>query len=143
MKRILLPASVLLFAALPIAAQEHQGRYSGEGEGQLEVDLTHIEDDRYAISISTVMPISEQGGGCAGGIDGEVLLSKKGGNFFVENEDFDPALPASGYNQRMCEISLKFSKDGTLEIEEREGCLYYHGAACGFTGTLVHDAAGL
>lgn len=143
MKRILIAATAFLIAAPPTSAQEFQGLYSGEGEGQLEVDLTHIENDRYSIAISTVVPISDEFSGCGGGIEGEVLLSKKGGNLFVENEDFDPDAPVSGYNVRMCEIALKFSKDGTLEIEEREGCMYYHGASCSFTGTLTHDAAGL
>ncbi len=143
MIRTLLLAAVLTTTALPAFAQEHQGHWFGEGEGNITADLTHFENDIYKISMSTIVPISDQGGGCAGGIDGEVLLDKKGGNFFVENEDYDPKGESSPLNARYCEIGLTFNEDGTLTTEERSGCLYYHGAACGFSGTLEHDAAGL
>lgn len=88
------------------------------------------------------MPITDVGG-CAGGVDGEVILDSNGGNFFVENEGYDPQEAEGGLNRRYCEISLKFNEDGTLTTEEQGGCLYYHGAACGFSGTLTHDAAGI
>lgn len=132
-------------ATLPAFAQdvnEIEGLYSGSGEGDLTLDLTHIEDDRYSISINTVVPIQEEFMGCAGGIEGEVLLSKKGGNFFVENEMYEPG-DDSPLNQRYCEIGLIFDGEGGVVIEERDGCLEYHGASCGFSGTLTHDAAGI
>ena len=134
---------VSALGAAPTLAQEHQGHWFGDGEGEITLDLTHIQNDIYAISINTIVPISDMGGGCAGGVDGEVILSSEGGNFFVENEDFDPEAEATGLNQRYCEIALTFNEDGTLTTEEKGGCLYYHGAACGFSGTLQHDAAGI
>jgi len=134
---------VSTLGAAPALAQEHQGHWFGDGEGEITLDLTHIQNDIYAISINTIVPISDMGGGCAGGVDGEVILSSEGGNFFVENEDFDPEAEAKGLNQRYCEIALTFNEDGTLTTEEKSGCLYYHGAACGFSGTLQHDAAGI
>lgn len=129
--------------AMPALAQEHQGIWTGSGEGDLTVDLTHIQDDQYKIAISTIVPISDDFTGCGGGIDGEVLLDSKGGNFFVENEGYIGADPESPLNMRYCEISLKFDDKGMLVIEEKDGCMYYHGASCSFTGTLEHDAAGI
>lgn len=137
--------AVLLFSILgaaPLLAQEHQGHWFGDGEGEISLDLTHIESDIYAISITTVVPISDMAG-CGGGIDGQVILDSKGGNFFVENEDYDPDQDETGLNRRHCEIALTFNEDGTLTTEEQGGCLYYHGAACGFSGILQHDAAGI
>jgi hypothetical protein len=128
--------------AAPALAQEHQGHWFGDGEGQITLDLNHIQNDIYAISINTIVPITDMGG-CAGGVDGEVILSSEGGNFFVENEGYDPQEDESGLNRRYCEIALTFNEDGTLTTEEKSGCLYYHGAACGFSGNLQHDAAGI
>jgi hypothetical protein len=145
MFRIAFLVAAASFITLPAFAQdvnEIQGHYSGSGEGDLTLDLTHIEDDRYSISINTVVPIEEEFMGCAGGIDGEVLLSKKGGNFFVENEMYEPGND-SPLNQRYCEIGLIFDGEGGVTLEERSGCLEYHGASCGFSGTLLHDAAGI
>ncbi|KKB09703.1 hypothetical protein [Devosia chinhatensis] len=139
------PALAALFAATlltPAFAQEHQGHWFGDGEGQITLDLDHLQNDIYAISINTIVPITDMGG-CAGGVDGEVSLTSEGGNFFVENEGYDALLGESPMNQRYCEIALTFNEDGTLTTEEQGGCLYYHGAACGFSGTLEHDAAGL
>jgi len=146
MLRTVLSATAFFLTALAVPAQDFnpiEGLYSGHGEGELSVDLTHVEDDRYAISINTVVPISDAGGGCAGGVDGEVVLGEAGGTLLVENEDYDPAAGDSGLNRRYCEIGLAFDADGTLTLEERSGCLPYHGAACGFSGTVIHDAAGL
>lgn len=145
MFRPVLFATALSLAVLPALAQDYdplEGLYSGYGEGELTVELTHIEDDRYAISIGTLVPMENDRPGCAGGVDGEVLLTKKGGNFFVENEFYDPnsSLPA---NQRHCEISLRFDGEGNLVLDEVGGCISFHGAACGFSGTLTHDAAGI
>lgn len=144
MFRVALAAALLVAVSLPVSAQEHQGMWHGEGEGQLTLDLTHVQNEIYRISINTVAPLDEQGfGGCAGGVDGEVILGSEGGNFFVENEGFIADEPVGGLNQRYCEIGLTFNDDGTLSTEERSGCLYYHGAACGFSGAFEHEAAGL
>ncbi len=142
MSRFPLIAAALALMAAPALAQEHQGHWFGQGEGDITLDLTHVEDDIYKMSINTVVPISDVGG-CAGGVDGEVILTSEGGNFFVENEDYDPLIGETGLNRRYCEIALTFNEDGTLTTEEKTGCLYYHGAACGFSGTLEHDAAGI
>lgn len=145
MIRTALLVAAISLTVLPAFAQEVneiEGLYTGSGEGDLTLDLTHIEDDRYSISINTVVPIQDEFMGCAGGIEGEVLLSKKGGNFFVENEMYDPK-DESPLNQRYCEIGLIFDGQGGVTLEERDGCLAYHGASCGFSGTLVHDAAGI
>lgn len=138
--------ATISLAALPAFAQEAnqiEGIYTGSGEGDLTLDLTHIEDDRYVISINTIVPIQEEFMGCAGGIEGEVLLSKKGGNFFVENEAYDPESDSPMLSQQYCEIGISFDGEGGVVLEERDGCLEYHGASCGFSGTLVHDAAGI
>ena len=136
----------LCLQVLPGAAQDFnavEGFYSGQGEGELTVDIAHIENDRYAISINTVVPMENDMPGCGGSIDGEVLLGKKGGNFFVENEFYDPDGDTPSSQARYCEIGLAFDGSGGLVIDERDGCISYHGAACGFTGELSHDAAGL
>ncbi|MBK1793423.1 hypothetical protein JHL21_02795 [Devosia sp. WQ 349] len=130
-----LALSIVVGMAAPAYA-DIAGKWSGEGEGDLSAEITHIEADRYGVSLSTVVPIGDTGG-CAGGIDGEALFTAEGGNFFVENEDYNPSEPQSYYNIRMCEISFKLTPDGTLITEEVEGCGYYHGAACGFSGGLT------
>lgn len=81
--------------------------------------------------------------GCGGGVDGEVKLDKTGGNFFVENESYHLASTAPGLKERYCEIGLTFTEERKLIVEERSGCIGYHGAACGFSGELLHDDAGL
>lgn len=142
MIRIALVAAVMALP-LPALAQDaaiREGEYVGSGEGDLSATITHIQDDIYAVSLETVVPISDAGAGCAGGIDGEMILSKKGGNFFVENADYDADLGPSPVNARMCEIGMSFV-DGILVIEERDGCMPYHGAACSFTGELLHETA--
>lgn len=147
MLRAAFVATALALVAMPAFAEGDynpiEGIYQGSGEGDLEVNLTHIEADRYSIAISTTVPMENNIPGCGGGIDGEVLLDEGGGNFFVENEGYIGTEPESLYNQRYCEISLKLDGNGELVIEEQSGCGYYHGASCGFTGTLTHDAAGI
>jgi len=139
-------AAVALTIACPALAQdfvEIEGHYSGSGEGDLTLDLTHIENDRFSVSINTVVPITEEFTGCAGGVEGEALLSKKGGNFFIENEMYDSESTSPMFSERYCEIRISFDGKGGVELEEVGGCLEYHGASCGFTGTLLHDAAGI
>ena len=139
----LAPVLVALCTSTTLAQEPliREGAYYGSGEGELTVNLTHIENDIYAISIETGVPMENDIPGCGGGIEGEMLLSAEGGNFFVENEDYDPQSTSPMFSERVCEIGLTFDEDGFLQIEERAGCIAYHGAACGFTGTLVHESA--
>lgn len=144
MLRSLVVAAALLTIPVAASAQDPlglEGTYLGSGEGDLTVELKYLEDDAYAISVETQVPMENDIPGCGGGISGEVLLTAEGGNFFVENEDYDGKAESTPMNQRYCEIGLKFNKDGTLNMEERDGCLYYHGASCGFSGTLIHEGA--
>lgn len=138
MARKMMFAIVASLAALPVLAQgvnTLSGKYVGSGEGDLTVDLQHLRDDVYKISIETIVPMENDVPGCGGGIDGEVILTSKGGNFFVENEDYEPG-STGRMSERVCEIGLSFADNDTLKLEERNGCLSYHGASCGFTGEL-------
>lgn len=137
-------AAAALSLALPAVAQDYdelQGVYYGSGEGDLTLELNHIEDDRYAVQIDTVVPIEEEFMGCAGGVTGEVLLSKKGGNLFIENEMYDPESDSPMFSEQYCEIGIIFDGTGGVTLEERDGCLEYHGASCGFSGNLIHEGA--
>ncbi|UPA27882.1 hypothetical protein [Shinella oryzae] len=144
-KFFLIAASLSLVAVSAFAQDPAgvEGLWSGQGEGDLTVDLTHVQDDIYKISIGTTVPMDGDVPGCGGGIAGEVKLDKTGGNFFVENESYDPDSTSPGLSERYCEIGLTFTEGRKLVLEERNGCIGYHGAACGFSGELVHDDAGL
>jgi hypothetical protein len=144
-KYLLLTASLNL-AVVPAHAQDPagvQGIWSGQGEGDLTVDLKHLQGDIYKISIETTVAMEGELPGCGGGVGGEVKLDKTGGNFFVENESYDPDSSIPGLKERYCEIGLTFTEGRKLLLEERSGCIGYHGASCGFSGELLHDDAGL
>lgn len=150
MRKTILLLPLFMAITAPALAQEAQGPlgdraglYMGSGEGELEAEFTHLQGEVYAVSLQTMVPISDAGGGCGGGIDGEMIMTETGGNFFVENEDYDPKLGDNPVNARICEIGITFADDGTLVLEERSGCMYYHGASCSFTGELTHEAAGI
>src|SRR5690606_9989278 len=119
MRKLLFLLPLLAATAAPVLAQEsagplgdRDGKYVGSGEGELSAEITHIEGDVYAVDLETIVPISDMGG-CAGGISGEMIMSKKGGNLFVENEDYDPELGDNPINARVCEIGIHF-EDGIL-----------------------------
>ena len=137
-----------IFAASGIALAEgefgYEGHYSS-GEGQsLTADLTPMaEKGRYAVSLSTTVAMVGDQPGCGGGIDGEAMFDGTTAMLSVENEGFDPQEAESPQNMRYCEVKMSVPEEYTLQIEELGGCSYYHGASCSFSGTLMHDAAGL
>ena len=139
MFRFALPLLAIALLASPAHAQ--QGTYTGSGEGELSAKIKLIQDDRYAISLETVVPMENDMPGCAGGVEGEALLDQTGGNLFVENEDYEPGSDSPMFGEQYCEVKLNFDDEGFLNIEEQSGCLSYHGAACGFTGQLLNDKA--
>ena len=146
MFRTLLPiAATLALTLVPAFAEDlpvREGTYYGGGEGgELTVKLNHLDGEVYAIDISTTVPMENDIPGCGGGVSGELIMAPSGGNLFVENEDFVDGSSSPYENQRYCEVNLSFDDDGFLNIQEQKGCLVYHGAACEFTGQLVHESA--
>jgi hypothetical protein len=136
----------LCLPALTALAQdvnEIEGLYSGQGEGELTVDITHIEGDRYGVAINTLVPMVDDMPGCAGDVSGEAVLTGEGGTLQAANEFYDPNGDTPSAKAKFCEVDLTFDGAGKLVIDERDGCISYHGAACGFSGELMHDAAGL
>lgn len=149
MIRLTAVAAILAVFAGPALAQDDgplgdkAGQYVGYGEGELAAEITHLQDDVYAISISTTVPMENDIPGCGGGIEGEMIMTETGGNFFVENEDYEQGSTSPMTRERYCEIGVTFDEDGFLNLEERNGCISYHGASCGFSGQLVNvNAAG-
>ena len=142
-------AVLVLSLCLPAVAasaqgvNEIEGLYSGQGEGELTVDITHVEGDRYGVAINTLVPMVDDMPGCAGDVSGEATLTDQGGTLQAENEFYDPHGDTPSAKAEFCEVALSFDGEGKLVIEEQDGCLSYHGAACGFTGELSHDAADL
>ena len=148
MRLLIASAAAVMLLAAPSFAQdggpigESAGSYVGSGEGNLSAEITHIQDDIYAVSIQTIVPMENNIPGCGGGIAGETILSETGGNFFVENEEYDPkAEPNPITGERYCEIAITFDENGILILEEKDGCMYYHGASCGFSGQLIKEGA--
>lgn len=143
--KILLPVIAWLVLATSVGISQDrlvkEGTYFGGGAGgDVAVDLLHLDDEIYEISIFTTVN-DGQFSGCAGGIDGEMSMSGNIGTLLVENLDYDPDVGGPMFGHQFCEIGLTFTKDGFLVVEEKEGCLAFHGAACTFSGKLVHEEA--
>lgn len=85
-----------------------------EGDGGMEIKLAPAGYD-IALNVS-------DSSGCSGSIEGSGTLS---GNTMVLSKKED---------DQMCAITIRFSGD-TAELNE-DNCSGYHGAACGFSGTL-------
>jgi hypothetical protein len=135
MLRLFTAATV--FAILCSAAHAQEGSYFGSGEGDLTTVITPLQDDIYSVDLTTTTPMDGDMAGCAGAVSGGVNLSPMGGKLVVANEDYDPADADNPmFGNKYCEVSLDFV-DGQLMIQEGDGCLSYHGAACGFTGELT------
>lgn len=146
MIRLAVLAATLVLTAGSTMAEEtaaYSGLYLGSGEGELSADLTHIDGDRYDISISTIVPMENNVPGCGGGIDGEIEIKDGAGMLTAPNELYDVTSTLPAFSKPMCEVSLQFDDNYGLIIKEEGGCTYYHGAACGFSGTLEHEAAGI
>lgn len=140
MLRTMIFAGAMLAASGPVLSQafdELEGHYSSQTPGrELTADLKRIDGTRYAVSLSTMTPMRGDVGGCGGGIDGEVVLTGRGGVMRVPEPD-------AGATPTVCEIELRFTAPYELTLREKSGCTYFHGAACEFTGKVTHDAAGL
>ncbi|MBR0641627.1 hypothetical protein [Plastoroseomonas hellenica] len=135
MRRLLLGACVLgvVSGHVPALAQQggYAGEYIGQGEGELTARLRRLAGDRYQVDLTTT-----DAGRCAGGVGGEAVLSSDGrGVLRTENQAYDPNARTAWLRERYCTVSIGI--DGRrMRIAEGDGCLGFHGAACGFTGEL-------
>ncbi|MDO5604441.1 MAG: hypothetical protein Q4G25_04680 [Paracoccus sp. (in: a-proteobacteria)] len=160
MQRIGIAIAALVTAAVPAALFADPGfdpaggfstvSYATPWDQQSEIvsaEITPIEGDRYAVSLMTTLPATDTSGGCGGGIEGEITLSGRMATLIVVNEDFDASIPENPVNARQCQVDMEWtgstSDDAfTLELTEQGGCMYHHGASCGFSGVLHYTAAG-
>ncbi|WP_273688357.1 hypothetical protein [Ketogulonicigenium vulgare] len=138
----LLTFSLLLIPALA-HAQDYQGLYTSETGQSLQLSLSSTGPDSYDLDLSTTVAMVGNQPGCGGSISGPITITDNQALLQVANEGYDPASPISLSNAKLCEISLSFDGEYTVQLEELGGCGYYHGAACSFTGAVIHDAAGL
>ncbi|HEY4251821.1 MAG TPA: hypothetical protein VGM87_11490 [Roseomonas sp.] len=135
MHRILMGACLLagLVLQVPALAQPpgFPGEYAGQGEGELSLRLHRLAGNRYRADITTT-----DAGRCAGGVDGEAEITPDGhGVLRTANEEYDPNASTPWLRERYCTITFRI-EGRSLRLEEGDGCLGFHGAACGFTGTL-------
>lgn len=145
-KRIVLAvlSTVLVLPALAQGQENNRaGLYEQEDGYPLTANLTHLSGNRYSIALSTVVPMTNDRGGCAGSLEGEVAIDGNSAALAVPNEGFLAQEQESAINRRFCEVNLHFHDEYTLELKEVSGCSYYHGAACEFSGTVLHEASGL
>lgn len=89
-----------------------QGKLEGDGGMEIKVAPTGFD---VAVNVSDAS-------GCAGSVEGHGTLSGNLLTLIKKEED------------QVCTITVKFSGD-TSEVSE-DNCSGYHGAACGFSGTL-------
>jgi hypothetical protein len=101
-----------------------QGKYTGQGEGKLTLDIRAAVTGKFPVLLST-SAVTAGGGRCGGTLEGLGALS---GNTL--------AVLAERDGER-CEVTIEFSANRSrAEIEERRGCMSFHGPACGFTGSV-------
>jgi hypothetical protein len=67
------------------------------------------------------------------GCSGVVTLYGKPKDKAVLGESYDPNDPSAP----VCRVELSLDKKGMLTAEEVGSCTYYHGASCGFEGSLA------
>ena len=96
------------------------GLWRGQLEGQGEMEIKSTPD---GFEVVLVVAKSAGGADCSGGMGG--TTGPMIGNTLTITDKMD---------EKICTVRIKFSGD-TAEVEE-ENCSYFHGAACGFDGTL-------
>jgi len=120
------------------------GLYTGSADGsELTAEIAHIENGIYDVSLNTLVPMVDGVPGCAGSIDGEVVVRDNVGVLTAVNELYDATSTLPAFSKAQCEIRLEFDDNFGLVITEEGGCTYYHGASCSFSGALEHEAAGI
>ena len=111
----------LATALLTTGAQAQlEGSYAGRGEGILSAVVKRAPGSASAY----VVVLKTRARTCTGEVSGRALLQN---GVLVLRAKTDP--PAG------CTIRIQ-ARRSTLEVNEVEGCLYFHGVSCGFSGNL-------
>ena len=119
------PAQVVTSATTKSVATSTglSGTYRGQGEGTVTAEIgAATAGGGYPVRLSTTAQ-SAGGTACGGSVEGLASGPVTGMKFLAEREGLH------------CEAALKFA-GGKLLVEEGSGCGNFHGAACGFSGTL-------
>ena len=119
-------ALAVVFYGLTLAAASaagFEGTYKSAGGGySQEADITRAPDGRYKVEVYVGTD------GCSGAFAG---VGRIEGADLVAHAS-DKAGP--------CRLVISKSRAG-VTIKEGDGCSYWHGASCGFDGTLGRRAA--
>lgn len=112
---------------LVLTADRWSGKWTGSGEGNLAVTIRRgtAKPDYLVIDLVTA----------AQGCSGAVTLYGKPDGAVVLGESYDP----ENRDIPVCRVELSFDDTGLLATEVAGPCTFYHGAACGFDGTLTRD----
>jgi hypothetical protein len=113
----------LSLAAALITSKAHgqlEGRYTGRGEGTLSAVVKHAPASTSAYDIV----LRTRARTCTGEVSGRAILTGSG-----------LVLKAKTDRPIGCTIRVE-PRRNTLKVSEVEGCLYFHGVACGFSGSL-------
>lgn len=95
------------------------GRYEGRLEGMGEATIRSAGRGRYRADLGVGAP------GCGGSVSGGGRVSGHRMTFTAPSETGPP-----------CRIDLT-RRGRRLQVREGPNCIPFHGAACGFTGTLT------
>jgi uncharacterized protein YecT (DUF1311 family) len=103
------------------------GEWAGSGEGTVTATIRRgtAKPDYLVIELVTGVP------GCSGAV---TLYGKPKGSS-VRGESYDPNDPAAP----VCRADLSLDDKGVLKTEVAGPCSYYHGASCGFDGTMTRN----
>lgn len=117
MKRLSILAVVLTFVAAPSLAEPlPDGTYRGIGAGNVEM-IIKGRSAQFRTSADR----------CSGRVSGGFKDDGPGNWLFTASE----ALMDS-----YCTISITRQPAGSMVVEELSNCIYWHGASCGFSGTV-------
>jgi len=102
------------------------GEWTGSGEGRLSAAIRRgtAKPDFLVVDLTTGTE------GCAG----TVTLYGKPQDGTLLGESYDPNDPAAP----VCRVDLSLDH-GALKVEEAGPCGHYHGASCGFDGTMMRE----
>ncbi len=118
---------LMFFASSLSSAYQYDGDYSGKGEGDLSMTIITLDSEKEVQAVS----LGTGSNGCGGGIAG---IGSVVGNILK----FQNYTKEEGAENCVISVAFKDGKKGkkTATVSEGENCSFFHGMACGFSGTL-------